>query len=77
MKFSKWLQQSLIIKGMNQATLAKKMQVHRSVVCNWIGGRHLPEPRRLLVLADILQLENQETIDMLQSIINSLQESEC
>lgn len=77
MNFPNWLQQSLIIKGMNQTTLAKKMRVHRSVVCNWIGGKHLPEPRRLLVLADILQLENQETIDMLQSIINSLQEAEC
>jgi len=77
MIFSNWLHQSLVIKGMNQATLAKKIKVHRSVVCNWVGGKHLPEPRRLLVLADILQLDNQETIDMLQSIINSLQETKC
>ena len=77
MKFSQWLQLALVIKGMNQTTLAKNLRVHRSVVCNWVGGKHLPEPRRLLVLADVFELDNQETIDMLQSIIHSLQETKC
>jgi len=75
--FNTWLQGALVNYGCNQATLAKKMKLHRSVITNWLQGKHLPQPINLLTLADCLELDKQETINMIQALIHSLQEQKC
>ena len=77
MMFNTWLQGALVNYGCNQAALAKKMKLHRSVITNWLQGKHLPQPINLLTLADSLELDKQETINMIQALIHSLQEQKC
>lgn len=75
--FQAWLGDQLIISGCNQNQLAKRLKLHRSIISNWMVGRHLPEPRILLSIASSLDLSDEEIVLMLQSIINSLQAREA
>jgi len=71
--FHEWLIMQLAITGYNQARLAKKLAIHRSIISNWVVGRHIPEPSGLLELAKALELPEKEIIGMLQAIINTIQ----
>ena len=77
--FKDWIVNQLAASGCNQATLAKKLtkakdqKIHRSTICNWKLGNHLPDPIILLDLAKALELQEKEIIDMLQAYINTMQ----
>lgn len=71
--FNTWLQGALVNYGCNQAALAKKMKLDRSMICNWYHGVNLPQPINLLTLASSLDLDKQGIIDMIQAYINTLQ----
>ena len=77
--FKDWIVTQMAISGCNQATLArklseaKKQDVHRSIISNWVQGRYIPEPSGLLELAKVLELPEGEIIGMLQAIINTIE----
>ena len=48
--------------GLNQSQLAKKLEVSRESVSQWLKGRKYPQPKLLLSLSKILNLSFDELV---------------
>lgn len=53
-EFAKKLVKILRQKGMNQSELARAMGFSRDAVSSWVRARSMPEPKNLIMLADVL-----------------------
>ena len=85
-QFHNWLLDELIEAQMTQAQLAKLLKVpqpdgttketDRSVVCNWITGRYVPTPTRIMLIVEVFGKAThhaEKLLSCMQSIINSIE----
>jgi transcriptional regulator with XRE-family HTH domain len=49
-------------KGLNQAAIAKRLDLSRTAVSNWFSGRSFPRPAELLKLGKLLGLRHKELV---------------
>jgi transcriptional regulator with XRE-family HTH domain len=56
------INQKLKSSGLNQADLAKKLDVSRESVSNWFSEDSFPRPRHLLALSNLLDLDYSEMV---------------
>src|ERR1035437_4462896 len=56
------INQKLKSSGLNQADLAKKLDVSRESVSNWLSEDSFPRPRHLLALSNLLGLDYSEMV---------------
>lgn len=56
------IQQSMQQLGLTRSALALACEVSKEAVSNWLSGQSLPRPRKLLLLAQVLQIEITELI---------------
>ncbi len=51
--FSKWLNDQMERSGLTQEALANKVDVSHVTISKWQRGKHEPDPKRLLKLAEV------------------------
>jgi transcriptional regulator with XRE-family HTH domain len=66
--FSELLKQFRVRASLTQEALAERMGAHRNTISNWEQGNYLPRSRsHVKVLADALNLDEQETTSLLSA----------
>jgi len=59
------LNEAMASKGQSQASISKELEVSRTTVSNWLSGKALPRPDKLLKLALALELSFDELVEKL------------
>ena len=67
--YADWLKNKLVNVGMTQTDLANKLKVNRSMVSNWICGRHHPDLKNQLLILVATKAKKKDFVAMLESLL--------